>query len=411
MTSHILVATTGSLGDLHPMLAVATELEAAGALVTVATSPRYRHLWTGPGRRFAAIGSPAQYVEEICYRAGMSGTQALIDLNERLHFDQLEQLYEDLLRAAADADVLVSPVHLVQAHLVAEKRGIPFIACALSPTQIEAHEAPGDEAVAWRAASIRCHAAIEKLRQAQGLPRKILPYSSTVRAAAVVLGLFPKFLRCEGRPVVNVDVMGHARFREAELCVPDEELAAFCDSNTVAFSFGSFVDASRPGYFARESVAACRRLGLKCLYISRYVSEQESTELRGGDVLIRDYVAHDLVFPSVGAVVHHGGMGTLASACRHLKPMLIVPFFLDQPEHASRMRALGAAAALSSKNYQRDAVSDALAEILKDRDKLARRLEDLMSLSEDGSAAAARRILTFSRQSSIEIAKPRQGRS
>jgi hypothetical protein len=39
---------------------------------------------------------------------------------------------------------------------------------------------------------------------------------------------------------------------------------------------------------------------------------------------------HDWLFPRMGAVVHHGGAGTVAAGLRAGKPTLICPFFGDQ---------------------------------------------------------------------------------
>jgi UDP:flavonoid glycosyltransferase YjiC (YdhE family) len=395
MGCRILVATIGSLGDLHPMLAVAVRLRLLGAEVSIASSGRYRSVCERAGCRFVEIGSPAEYVEEIGYRAPMPGTQALIDVNKRLNFDNLERLYTQLLPIAAGTDVLVAPVHMVVAHLVAERLDIPFVACALSPVQVEPYDAPADELQAWRRQSIHWHAALTRLREASGLPRRILPYSLIVQGATLVLGLFPKFLRFDRPPRVNVEVVGHAQFGDREERMTDPELLAFCDTNTVAFSFGSFADAVSAEHLATESVAACRMLGVKCLYVSRYLRQSDIEKLQGNDLRVRDYVSHDAMFPLVGAVVHHGGMGTLAAACRHLKPMVIVPFFLDQPGHAARMQRLAGTVSVPASCYDRLLVAQVLRRTLRERQAMASKLAALTTGCEDGAELAARRILAI----------------
>jgi hypothetical protein len=52
-------------------------------------------------------------------------------------------------------------------------------------------------------------------------------------------------------------------------------------------------------------------------------------------------VPHDWLFSRVAAVVHHGGVGTLAAGLRAGCPTVIVPFFADQPFWARRARELG----------------------------------------------------------------------
>jgi UDP:flavonoid glycosyltransferase YjiC (YdhE family) len=50
---------------------------------------------------------------------------------------------------------------------------------------------------------------------------------------------------------------------------------------------------------------------------------------------------HDKLLPFVSATVHHGGAGTTAASLRAGKPMVICPFFGDQPFWARRVAALG----------------------------------------------------------------------
>jgi UDP:flavonoid glycosyltransferase YjiC (YdhE family) len=50
---------------------------------------------------------------------------------------------------------------------------------------------------------------------------------------------------------------------------------------------------------------------------------------------------HDLVFPRVGAVVHHAGAGTTTAAARAGVPQVALPHILDQYYWAHRIEMLG----------------------------------------------------------------------
>ncbi len=52
---------------------------------------------------------------------------------------------------------------------------------------------------------------------------------------------------------------------------------------------------------------------------------------------------HELLFPRVRTVVHHGGAGTTAQALRSGIPQVVVPFVLDQPFFARRCHEIGVA--------------------------------------------------------------------
>ena len=62
-------------------------------------------------------------------------------------------------------------------------------------------------------------------------------------------------------------------------------------------------------------------------------------------VLFVDGAPHDLLFPRVAAIAHHGGAGTTAEATRAGVPQVVVPFALDQPFFGRRVHEIGAAAA------------------------------------------------------------------
>ncbi|MDO7203053.1 hypothetical protein Q5M85_01045 [Paraclostridium bifermentans] len=53
------------------------------------------------------------------------------------------------------------------------------------------------------------------------------------------------------------------------------------------------------------------------------------------------YAPHNLLFPLSKGIMHHGGVGTMASALKSGKPQLIMPFSVDQPFWANRLYVLG----------------------------------------------------------------------
>jgi UDP:flavonoid glycosyltransferase YjiC (YdhE family) len=119
------------------------------------------------------------------------------------------------------------------------------------------------------------------------------------------------------------------------------------------------MDRQRADFLFKESVAACRSLGMKCLYLSRFVGPSAGLSAEP-DILVRTYIDHDVVFPLARMVVHHGGIGTLMQACRHQVPMVIVPFQYDQPYHAARMAQLVDAPSVPAGELSRDSLCRAL---------------------------------------------------
>jgi UDP:flavonoid glycosyltransferase YjiC (YdhE family) len=239
---------------------------------------------------------------------------------------------------------------------------------------------------------VRWNTALARLRKDFGLSRKPLPCASLLLDATSILGMFPAFLMSERRKLLpNLDLVGYAEYEQPP-AEADEELLAFCDDQTVVFSFGSFADACSPYRFFEESVAACRMSGLKCVYISRFV-DPAAVAASAGDVLLRQYVPHRRVFPSAGAIVHHGGTGTLALACEYAKPMVIVPFLFDQPLHAARMHSLVGAEIVPAATYDRVRIASALDRTFRSAAQTRERLVALRAGHSDGAQAGAHRIL------------------
>lgn len=59
------------------------------------------------------------------------------------------------------------------------------------------------------------------------------------------------------------------------------------------------------------------------------------------NILAIPQAPHPLLFPLALGIVHHGGVGTTATALKSGKPQLIIPFSVDQPFWANRLYKMG----------------------------------------------------------------------
>ena len=76
------------------------------------------------------------------------------------------------------------------------------------------------------------------------------------------------------------------------------------------------------------------------------------------------YASYAQVFPAAAAIVHQGGVGTTAEAMRAGRPMLVVPWGVDQPDNAARVVHMGVARTLHRKAYRAARVVQALRPLL-----------------------------------------------
>jgi UDP:flavonoid glycosyltransferase YjiC (YdhE family) len=119
----------------------------------------------------------------------------------------------------------------------------------------------------------------------------------------------------------------------------DGEVAAWIAAGTppIYFGFGSM-----PVESLAETVtmigAACAQLGERALICS---GTNDVTRVPHLDhVKVVDAVNHSAIFPACRAVVHHGGLGTLAAGMRAGVPTLILWIGADQPIWAAQVKRL-----------------------------------------------------------------------
>src|SRR5258708_35734626 len=123
-----LLATWGSTGDLHPLLALGQELLQRGHTVTLAGNPVWEKDAKEAGLRFLPCG-PAQSTDNIfahsdvltSKKLGYSSLHSLIEVGIA---PTLEDSYQVLYKAAQSHDVLVAHFLVLAAGTVAEKTGI-----------------------------------------------------------------------------------------------------------------------------------------------------------------------------------------------------------------------------------------------------------------------------------------------
>jgi rhamnosyltransferase subunit B len=386
----IVIGTLGSLGDVHPLLAVAKACRDLQLEVVFAANASFRQAIAGYGVDFAEMGA----TKDDMVFPEMTTQEAAVPFVEQA-LRKLDEHFDALMRIAADADAILSPFWVLAAHLVATKLEIPFLTCTFSPAYLVRKSWDGGGTGARVKVAPHWHARLANLRQRAGLCRVPLPYAEAFTAASAMLGLYPQFLSQQMLAGArSMLVCGYPHLQQQGIGASDGDLLDFCDDRTVTFSFGSYVDALHSQELFDESVAACRKLGLKCLYISAFVTETGEPD---SDVLVRGYVDHDTIFARSAIVVHHAGMGTLMSACRSRAPMVCVPSIYDQLHNAARLSELIGAPRIRLAEYARKSLADALQSVSSERNAMVDKLHTLMDRESDGApvaAAALSRVLS-----------------
>ena len=367
--NRIVVASFGSLGDLHPYLALALELKRRGHRPVIATFDGYREAAEKAAVEFAPMrpamaefGDPATAMRRLL--DPRTGPEYLV---RHLFMPHVRASYEDLDRVAMDADLIVSHPIAFAAPLVAEKCGLAWASSVLAPLSLmSAIDPPVFGPAPWlqqiRKLGIapyrlvfgfmkRIAGSWEKplraLRAELGIPSGRLAQFEGQYSPALNLALFSRVLAApQADWPLNTVVCGFPRYdgsiQDARTQAALDEFIAAGDPPLV-FGLGSSA-VMVAGEFWNHAIAAARRLGCRAILATGNLSKQFSD--LPPTVTAFPYLPYSAVFPRAAAVVHSGGIGTLAQALAAGRPQLVVPVAFDQFDNAARAVRLGCARTL-----------------------------------------------------------------
>ncbi len=388
--ARVVLTTFGSLGDLHPYVALARELLARGHRPLLATHGSYRERVEAAGIEFHAVrpdladfGDPA-----VTMRRAIDSPRATEFVVRQLVLPHLRASHEDLRAACAGADVLVGHVLTLAAPLVAEERGMPRIHTVLQPLSLfSAHDPPvlsTSAASRWalrlppaawrplwalaRAGSRPWLRGLDALRTEAGLPavcgHPLLDGFSSV----LNLALFsPVLARPQPDWPPRTVTTGFAFWDrdEAGGDMP-AALRGFLDAGPapLVFTLGSAA-VWAAGTFYREAVKATALLGRRAVLLTGPRTAAPPVPSRR-DVMAVPYAPHSELFARAAGIIHQGGIGTTGQALRAGRPMLIVPFSHDQPDNGARCVRLGVARVVARRRLRAARLASELDALLGD---------------------------------------------
>jgi rhamnosyltransferase subunit B len=388
MGKRIVITCWGSRGDLFPYIGLALALKRHGHNPVVATIPAYRANVEGEGIEFAEIGpdiDPAAPNAGDLYERVMDPVKGSEVIIKELLMPKLEESYEQLVRAAAGADLLLSHPITYAAPVVAEHARLPWLSTVLAPMLFfSKHDPPVLPAMprvndlpligTWlvrrllplmRRATRDWGEPVQRLRAALGLPRGGDPIFEGQFSPYGTLALYSRVLaepQPDGPP--NVTTTGTVFYNGPEPLDPKLEEFLEAGEPPVVFTLGtSAVGAA--GRFYHESAAAAAKLGVRAVLLTGGFAQNQPDSVPPG-VLLADRAPHQLLFPRASAVVHQCGAGTTAQALRSGRPTLLVPHGHDQFDNARRVRKLGVARTVFPKEYSAERVARDLHALLTD---------------------------------------------
>ncbi len=418
----IVLTTFGSYGDLHPYIAIAQGLLARGHDATIVTSEMYRSKVEREGIRFrpmrpnlAELGEQAEIVRRVY--DPRRGTEYM---TRQLIMPHLPHTFDDLLAAARGADVLVSHPLTYAAPLVARKLGTPWLSTVLQPMVfMSAYDPPILPPAPWVKSLHGVSPALYRF-VFRALKKTARSWSEPVRSLARERGIsepagdplfegqfsphgtLALFSSALAEPQIDWPPHTHITgfpFYDADEVDPHpmQALDAFLDAGAapIVFTLGSSaVFVARDFY--RQAVEITQRLGHRAVLLTGKLVGDQGLGSLPREIFATEYAPYSTLFPRAAAVVHQGGIGTLAQAMRAARPMLVVSFSHDQPDNGERAEKRGIGRHVPRAKFSVERGVEALRELLSDpayaraASDVARRME-----REDGVGAACTRLDTL----------------
>jgi len=362
----IVFASIGSLGDLHPMLAMATAAARRGHDVAVAAAPGYSSNVSRAGIEFHPL-RPAipEDAGSLAYYFDMKrGPRRLL---RDMIFADVRATHEDLCLACRGADLLVVGELLYTAPIAAGQEGIPWLNVVLAPTSLLSATDPSVLAPApwlhkfrhlgpWLHRLAYFFGRFEgrlwargyyRFRRSLGLPAGANPIFDAKHSPFGTLAMFPDFFAAPQPDWPAGTVQAGFPFYGQGSGVEAVQDFLKKGGAPVVFTLGSIVAHFEPSFY-KAAVNAAQMLGRRAILLTgRNASVPQNLP---DSILSVNYAPLDTILPHAAAVVHAGGIGTCAEALKAGVPSVVIPYAFDQPDNAARMHRLGVAAILSRRS-------------------------------------------------------------
>jgi len=381
--SRVVLTTWGSLGDLHPMLALGLELRSRGHDVIFATPEYYQNKIEQLGFAFHTIRpnlpeDPATISRIIDLK---KGTEVVL---KEVILSAIRDTYQDLLAVAQDADFMVAHEIIFAAPIVAEVLNMRWASCTLVPAAFFS---------AYDPSVIAAYPGLAKLRRLGPSVNRLVINLADIATRSWGKPLYELRKQLELPPMRN-SILGHSKYSPYLVLAlfssvfgkpqPDwpsnsittgftfydgeqerilsSELETFLEAGEppIVFTLGSAV-VGAPGDFYGQSVQAATGLGRRAVLL---IGKNAPPEELPQNMFACEYAPYSQLFPRACAVVHQGGIGTTAQALRAGCPTLVVPHLVDQPDNAARLERLGTSRTLARRDYLAPRVEKELAQLL-----------------------------------------------
>ncbi len=376
---HVILVSVGTDGDVFPYVGLGAKLRSRGHQVTLAAGAPYESLAGAHGFAFRALVS-AEESHELLGNPDFWDPLKTAPLAARWGVRFIHRQYDLLSKLVVEDTLLVASPAVFAAALVHEMSGTPLANLILQPWMIPSSIAPPIMPgfaflrraprpvwkVFWRALDVVGYVLVgcklNRLRASLGL-KPLRRIFQNWLSPQLVLGLFPEWF---GQPQADwppqIRLAGFPMFDGGQRDVLPAQLLEFCRAGSppVAFTFGTGM--AHPAGLFRAALETCAVLGVRGVFLTKYRDQLPATLPPA--VFHSAFAPFQKLFPECAAVVHHGGIGTVAKAMAAGVPQLICPICFDQIDNGVRTKGLGVGDWLKSGRRDGRRIADALDKVM-----------------------------------------------
>jgi rhamnosyltransferase subunit B len=387
MPNNYILIPVGSSGDVHPLVGVAIALKVRGHRVTVCTNGYFRELVERNGLEYVEFGTREEYLKVIddpdIWHPRRGTQRVMTNLIEKMLHASYEWLVE---RWSREKFTLIASPLCMGARLAHETHAIPLISTHLQPLVMRsAHEIPAlpgvwlpkwTPAFAMRALysfadrffidPILCPP-LNRLRAQLKLPPVKRPMAGWWNSPQCIVGLWPEWF---GPPQpdwpATLRAVGFPLYDEQTVTALSPEVEKFLAAGTppIAFTPGSAMRQGLP--FFSAAIEGCKALNRRGILLTRF-KENIPPKLTESVIHV-EFAPFGQLLPRCAALVHHGGIGTMAQGFQAGIPQLTMPMAHDQPDNARRLKELGCGDALPPKKFTGPAIAEKMRPLLESAD-------------------------------------------
>lgn len=378
----ILLPTLGSAGDVHPVIELAAALQQRGHRATIITNEFFGPQIQAAGIGFIPLGTIAEAEIIIADPRLYSATKSFDVIAERVIVPNIEPLYRIIESLRTPDTIIAASGICLGARIAHDKLGIPLATVHMQPALIRSLVDAGRQGripmgssvprplkrfVYWAVDRLYVHrqlaGPVNRFRASLGLSPVHRIFGDWIHSPQLVLGLFPDwFAPIQPDWPAHTRLTGFVLHDASELFDVPSEANNFLASGPPPVVFTPGSAGANLHEFFRESVKACRLTGHRAMLVTHF-PDQLPADLPS-NIRAFSYLPFSRILPRCAALVHPGGIGTIAQAIRAGIPQLVVPHGNDQPDNALRLERLHLGVSIYPERYRAPRIARALQGVL-----------------------------------------------